>query len=340
MVKGSKTLTITLDKQGSYLGMEKGCFIVKDKQGEVKRYPLFEKEISEVVLKSGNSVSTGALASLGFWDVDVLIETQRGRPVAYLHSLDNDDHVLTRLAQYKALENEIGLEIAQIIVKKKIEGQNRVLAKYGLRQLSNTMMFDNNNDLKKLRYNLTNYEAHNSECYFKEVFGLIPDRIRPLSRKTYKAYDGINNLFNLGYEMLNWKVHKALINAKLEPFLGYLHSTQFGKPSLICDFMEIYRYIIDDFIINFCKNLNKKDFITKNEVMSRGKIGKREYLNDIETKDFMIALDRLFNSFVEIPRIRHGKRQEFETLISEEALLFAKYLRSEREDWMPRLPAI
>ena len=171
-----------------------------------------------------------------------------------LRSLDNDDHVSTRIAQYKALESEIGLEIAQIIVKKKIEGQNQVLAKYGLRQFDNRMTFNDFNDLKKLRYNLTNYEAHCSEYYFKEIFSLIPDRIRPLNRKTYKAYDGINNLFNLGYEVLNWKVHKALVNAKLEPYLGYLHSTQFGKPSLICDFMEIYRYLIDNFIIGFCKN--------------------------------------------------------------------------------------
>jgi CRISPR-associated protein Cas1 len=342
MVKGSKTLTIKLDKQGSYLGMEKGCFIVRDKQGETKRYPLFEKEISEVILKSGNSVSTGALASLGFWDIDVLIETQRGRPVAMLRSLDNDDHVLTRVAQYKALENEVGLEIAQTFVKKKIEGQNRVLAKYGLKQIGFKAEFnpDNIDDLKRLRYNLTNYEARCSEYYFKEVFGLIPDRIRPLNRKTFKAYDGINNLFNLGYEVLNWKVHKALVNAKLEPFLGYLHSEQFSKPSLVCDFMEIYRYLIDDFIVGFCKGLGKKDFIVKSEVMSRSKVGKREYLNDVETKDFIIGLDKLFYSFVEIPRIRHGKRQQLETLISEEALLLAKYLRNERKDWNPRIPTI
>lgn len=73
--------------------------------------------------------------------------------------------------------------------------------------------------------------------------------------------------------------------------------------------------------------------------MSRGKIGKGEYLNDDETKDFRIALDSLFNSHVEIPRIRHGKRQELETLIGEEAL-FAKYLRHESEKWNPRLPQL
>ncbi|MEM2915209.1 MAG: CRISPR-associated endonuclease Cas1 [Candidatus Bathyarchaeia archaeon] len=41
----------------------------------------------------------------------------------------------------------------------------------------------------------------------------------------------------------------ALIKAKLEPYLGFLHSVQFAKPSLVCDFMELYRYLVDDFII-------------------------------------------------------------------------------------------
>jgi hypothetical protein len=32
-----------------------------------------------------------------------------------------------------------------------------------------------------------------------------------------------------------------------------------------------------------------------------------------------------------------GKQQEIETLINEEALLFARYLRSERQTWIPRI---
>ena len=38
-----------------------------------------------------------------------------------------------------------------------------------------------------------------------------------------------------------WKrsLQRALIKAKLEPYLGFLHSLAEGKPSLICDFMEL-----------------------------------------------------------------------------------------------------
>jgi CRISPR/Cas system-associated endonuclease Cas1 len=67
------------------------------------------------------------------------------------------------------------------------------------------------------------------------------------------------------------------------------------------------------------------------------KKGKREYLNDVRTKDFTAKLNDYFGTLVEIPRIKVGQRQTIETLINEEALLFAKYLRNEKRDWIPRV---
>jgi hypothetical protein len=48
----------------------------------------------------------------------------------------------------------------------------------------------------------------------------------------------------------------------------------------------------------------------------------------------MRQLDKFFESYVIVP-MRVGKKQTHETLINEETLLFAKYLRDERETWMP-----
>ena len=76
--------------------------------------------------------------------------------------------------------------------------------------------------------------------------------------------------------------------------------------------------------------------MTKNEAMTRKKVAKREYLNDFDSKELMQRLNQLFESEVEIPRIRHGTKQTIETLINEEALLMAKFLRNERKNWIPR----
>jgi CRISPR/Cas system-associated endonuclease Cas1 len=59
-------------------------------------------------------------------------------------------------------------------------------------------------------------------------------------------------------------VHRTLVNAKLEPYLGFLHSLQVGKPSLVCDFEELYRYLMDDFVIQYCQDLRKRDFTRQN----------------------------------------------------------------------------
>ena len=339
----AKTQKLVLDGNGTYLGMEKGCFAIKDKNGNVAKYPLFENEIGEVILKSGNAVSTGALASLGFWGIDTLITTHKGKPVALLKALDDDSHVKTRICQYDALKDTRAFDIAKQFVKAKVEGQNIVLKKYGLKTDTSVKLKINaigTDNLVTVRRKLMQVESKFSQFYFKQTLQLIPETIRPEGRKTFKAYDGVNNLFNLAYELLAWKVHRALINAKLEPFLGFVHSEQFGKASLVCDFMELYRFLIDDFLIQHFKGISKKDFVTKYEVLTRKKRGKREYLNDCDSKVFMRELNQFFESNVEIPRMKVGNRQTIETLISEEALLFAKHLRNEKKEWIPRIPML
>jgi len=338
----ARSQSIVMDGYGSYLGMEKGCFILKDRKGNIERYPLLENEIKEVVLRSGNSVSTGALASLGFWDIDVMVMTGRGRPVALLKSLDDDASVKTRLCQYEAYNGKKGIEIAKQIVYAKIIGQNLLLEKYGLK-LHDVEVFKekiegiDSEDREKFRQRLNGFEGKYSEGYLRQLFGLIPEEIRPERRKKFKAYDGVNNLFNLGYEVLQWRVHRAIIKAKLEPYLGFLHSVQHGKPSLVCDLEELYRYLVDGFVVDFCQSLKKKDFVSKTEAVSKSRRGRREYLNDGKTREFMALLDDFFDSMVAIPWMKHGNKQSIVSLINEEGLMLAGHLRDERKKWIPRI---
>ena len=51
-------------------------------------------------------------------------------------------------------------------------------------------------------------------------------------------------------------------------------------------------------------------------------------------------LYRYFELKVEVPRIRVGKQQRIGTLITEEALLLAKFLRDEKKTWMPRIAVL
>jgi CRISPR-associated protein Cas1 len=298
--------------------------------------------IEEVQLTSGNSISTGALVTLGFWGVDCIFLTQRGHPVAVLRSLTDDSHVGTRICQYEALSNGKGLEIAKQFVLGKLSGYDELLKKHGLRRLDSLRYSEqvkslDEKSLKTLQNKLTSIEGRFSNQYFTQIMQLFPAPFRPEHRRTFKAYDGLNNLLNLAYRILSWKVHMSLIRSKLEPYLGFLHSVQWGTPSLVCDFQELYRYLVDDFVVDFCKGVNAKDFTLKHETYAGNKFGKRQYINETKNREFLNRLSLYFETKVDLPRIRRGEHQEIETLINEEAFLFAKYLRDEKPTWQPRV---
>lgn len=337
----SRTQKIVLGS-GSYLGRRQGCLIVKDKKKKVTKFPLFSDEIGEIQIQSGSYVSSGALCTCAFWGIDVVLLTARGHPIAVLKNLDDESHVETRVCQYEASKTQRGLEIAKQVVLAKARGQNFVLRKHGLRQhdfmrIKERVAAVRAGNLKAVRNSLMTLEGHFSDAYFGQIFQLLPKAIRIEKRRGFKAFDGLNNNFNLGYTLLKWKVHRAVIKAKLEPFLGFLHSEQFSKPSLVCDLMELYRYFIDDFIIQYCKGLRKKDFKMVTENFSQKRRGKREYLKKPLTSDMMRKLNAFFETTVEIPRVKHGRKQTIETLINEDAMLLAQYLRNERPTWAPRI---
>jgi len=90
----------------------------------------------------------------------------------------------------------------------------------------------------------------------------------------------------------------------------------------------------------YARNLKPRNFTLKDEDLSVNRKGKRQYLKDLIQNEYLKRLNAYFKSSVEVPRMRHGKRQELETLINEEALLFAQYLRNEKQTWVPRIATL
>jgi hypothetical protein len=108
----------------------------------------------------------------------------------------------------------------------------------------------------------------------------------------------------------------------------------------VCDFQELNRYLIDDFLIERRKKFHKKDSVLVTDFMMRLRMGKRIHLCEFETDDLAEGLNSVFDREVEIPRIRYGNRQTLDTLVNEEAYVLAGYLRNEKQEWSPRLPII
>lgn len=315
-------MKLILNSFGQTLGVNKDSFIIK-KNGEVLATVPFYK-INEIVASSKNLVSVDALLWASLYNVDVVFTLRNGKPLAFLHSIKDKEHVKTRLNQFKAYETMKGLEIAKTLVIQKIENENALLKHLNLKS------YDQKTELPKIekiegiegekitqsiRLKLNTIEQHFSAYFYEQTFSLFPKWMRVEKRIHPNATDPLNNLLNLSYEVLEWKILKAVLKAKLDPYLGFLHSIQYGKPSLVCDLIEPFRPYIMNFLIPYAKKLSTKDFkkaYIKNQYP-------RYFLKHETAWKLIEALNKqLFESHIPIQRNRkHGSTMQFETFIDE-----------------------
>lgn len=95
---------IIINGFGETLTIDKDSFTIKT-NGEVKQKIPFYKT-NEIVICSKNLVSVDALLWASLYNVDVVFCMHNGKPLAFLHSINDKANVRTRLNQLKAYESE------------------------------------------------------------------------------------------------------------------------------------------------------------------------------------------------------------------------------------------
>jgi len=125
---------------------------------------------------------------------------------------------------------------------------------------------------------------------------------------------------------LKGEVYKAVLGAHLDPYLGYLHSIQFAKPSLVCDIQEIFRASIEEFLIKYHQNLEPESFEQN---------GKRIFLKPNEKLKIILEINRLFKRKVPYRRRNYSKTTTIRTVIKEEPIKLAQYIRGNKAIYKP-----
>lgn len=70
-------------------------------------------------------------------------------------------------------------------------------------------------------------------------------------RKKHPATDPLNALLSLTYTLIMNEFTALLEGAGLDPYLGFLHQVDYGRPSLALDMMEPFRHpIADRFVLS------------------------------------------------------------------------------------------
>ena len=88
-------------------------------------------------------------------------------------------------------------------------------------------------------------EGSASKVYFDILALCIPERYRFNGRSRQPAKDPFNAFLNYAYGVLYSLVEKSCIIAGLDPYIGFLHTDNYSKPSLVFDIIENFRIYAD-----------------------------------------------------------------------------------------------
>ena len=97
---------------------------------------------------------------------------------------------------------------------------------------------------------LIGHEAQVAISYWDYIRELFSDDNVSFEQREHKgATDLVNSMLNYGYAILYVRTWQALLAAKLNPFESLIHVRQEGKPTLVYDFVEIFRSQVVDRIV-------------------------------------------------------------------------------------------
>ncbi|MFQ5420015.1 MAG: type I-D CRISPR-associated endonuclease Cas1d [Anaerolineae bacterium] len=166
--------------------------------------------------------------------------------------------------------------------------------------------------------------AHYFNC-FKHLLnepGLFNGRTRRPPR------DPANALLSYGYTILLNQVTSAICTVGLDPYIGYLHSSQYGKPALALDLMEEFRpLIVDSVVLSIFNNgiLKAKHFTQE--------LGGAYRLNDYGRRTFLTKLEARFDETITHPTF--GYKATYRRSLELQTRLLAKTLTDEIPTYPP-----
>jgi hypothetical protein len=74
---------------------------------------------------------------------------------------------------------------------------------------------------------------------FDQIFGLLPEPVRPEARNSFKTYRETKNILYLVHEIRSWKLHRVNNRRKTGIIPRFLSLDTIWKTSLICEFIEV-----------------------------------------------------------------------------------------------------
>jgi CRISPR-associated protein Cas1 len=322
-----------------------------------ERIPLVK--IDEVVVLGEVTLTASAVHLLLERDIEITYLSHYGQFKGRLSPPFSKNAVL-RLAQYRAHQDMAKrCELARRFVIGKLMNQRTVLQRYQRRQSDAEMrqVIEQMStllhqlaalplDQARVAHRLTSgdnriagtpletilgMEGAGSAAYFRCFGKLLSDpRQWPFPGRVKRPpTDPVNALLSFGYALLTNKVASAVQLVGFDHFVGYLHSSFYGRPSLALDLVEEFRPIIVDSVV--LTMLNKRMLTLNDFVVELGAYR----LKDERRKVFFTHFEERLNEEVSHPLF--GYKATYRRCLELQVRLLAKVLTGEIDEYPPLL---
>ncbi|MEW6035032.1 MAG: CRISPR-associated endonuclease Cas1 [Candidatus Micrarchaeota archaeon] len=262
-------MQLIINDHAAFLGKHSELFYVRI-PGKPEQEFAADK-VEQIIISAGSSVSVGAVQLAMEKEIDIVYLAWNGMPIGRVYPCKLGGTTLTRKKQLEAYGSALSTLIVTTLLSAKLRNQAYLLK--SLAKTRKDVLLRENADkilteaeklaamtgpLDTIREPLLGLEGYSGSVYWDALSRLIP-----LPGRDKSGSNLANALLNYGYGILYSEVEKACIIAGLDPYLGFLHSDRYGKPSMVLDLIEEFRPVIVDraVVTLFAHNMMaEKDF--------------------------------------------------------------------------------
>lgn len=276
-----------LTEQGSVL-RKTGDRLIVEKNSQVL-LDVHCHKIDAVLIFGNIQVTTPAIHELFEHGIEMAMLTRRGRLIGQITS-PMTKNITLRIAQYDRFrEPEFILNFSKTIVSGKIRNAIALLRRYAyshqeidLADLIGSLERSKKEiSCKESLEALLGAEGAAARRYFQGFGRIILGECHFDGRKKRPPPDPVNALLSLGYTMVFNEISSLLDGAGFDPYLGFYHKPDYGRPSLAADLLEEFRAPIVDRLTltlfnkrvlkmeDFAPHANKGGCYLKKEAMKR-----------------------------------------------------------------------
>ncbi|MDM7999846.1 MAG: CRISPR-associated endonuclease Cas1 [Dehalococcoidia bacterium] len=244
-----------LVEQGATLRKDSGTLVVSKESQILQKIPALK--VNQVVVFGNVNLTTPVITYLLDHGIDCVFCSTTGRYHGRLFSTESKFGLL-RQAQFQAVSNEAAKRsIAIQMVRAKLSNQRTMLMRYA-RERSDASLESAiaglQSSIERLEKasdvpSVQGIEGYASTLYYGAFRTVLKQDLGFRGRVRRPPRDPVNSLLSFGYTLLVYGIQAAIRTVGLDPFLGFLHATEYSKPSLALDLMEEFRPIIVDSVV-------------------------------------------------------------------------------------------